>query len=300
MKKYFVEELSFYITNECNLSCDNCVTYNNLDLTGHHELSDNVASLKQWSKILTVDRIWVLGGETFLHPDFDSWIKTVRELWPECEHFRVSTNGLTIKSHIDKIRQYIDIGIALEVNVHDPKFFKKILSDVDELLSTIEHTKEIINDEYDHSDGEWTINETNIVYTAPNGKVLVEVFQSWDFVLNSIKKIENNTLFFYRSDPAVAFQNCCSKNCHYMINGQFHHCKTTALASTLEKQFAIDQHSKDIHARSTGMSAFDSEEKLDNFFNNLGNPIEQCRLCPENSIRDKVVIWPVKKIRRTF
>jgi hypothetical protein len=297
MKKYSVGELNFYITNECNLSCDNCCTYNNLNLSGHKDLSKSILDLKKWSEILSVDRIWVMGGETLLHPDLDSWVRTVRGLWPECKQFRIGTNGLNIKRNKHQIRQYLENDVTLEINVHDPKFLNKVFNDVDDLLSTIEYEKKDIQEEYTHVDGSKFI-ETTTVYISPKGHTLVEVVQCWIFLLNSVKEIKNNTIFLYQSDPIIAFENCYAKNCHYMVDGRFYLCKTTAMAKILESQFNIDSNSKDIHSRSSGISPFESQEVLDHFFQNLKTPIEQCRLCPEHPVRDKVAIWPVKKVKK--
>jgi hypothetical protein len=297
MKNYSVGELNFYITNECNLSCDNCCTYNNLNLSGHKDLSKSILDLKKWSEILDIDRIYIMGGETLLHPDLDSWVRTVRELWTECKQFRISTNGLNIKRNKHQLRQYLETDITLEINVHDPKFLNKVFNDVDDLLSTIDHERKDIQEEHEHVDGS-TFIENNTVYISSDGRILVEVLQSWDFILNSVKEIKNNTIFLYQSDPVVAFENCYAKICHYMVDGRFYLCKTTAMAKTLESQFNIDIDSKELHSRSSGVSPFDSQEVLDQFFQNLTTPIEQCRLCPENPVRDKVSIWPVKKVKK--
>ena len=60
-----MQNLEFYITNVCNLTCDKCRSFNNYDFKGHYEFDRE--KMLQWSKRLTIDVIAILGGEPTLH-----------------------------------------------------------------------------------------------------------------------------------------------------------------------------------------------------------------------------------------
>ena len=81
-----------YITNVCNLNCDNCRTYNNYSFTGHQRWDDYKDLYADWGKRLVIDRIGLLGGEPMLNPTFIDWIEGFISIWPKVE-IVINTNG---------------------------------------------------------------------------------------------------------------------------------------------------------------------------------------------------------------
>lgn len=84
--------LIFYITNVCNLNCDNCSYLNNYPVKGHQRWKDNEESCRAWAKKVNPALITVLGGEPMLNPDFLLWIEGLASIWPDTE-IRINTNG---------------------------------------------------------------------------------------------------------------------------------------------------------------------------------------------------------------
>lgn len=84
--------LAFYITNVCNLNCDNCSFLNNYPVKGHQRWADNEQHCINWSKRMQPVLIFILGGEPMTNPDFLKWIHGVAQIWPNAE-IRINTNG---------------------------------------------------------------------------------------------------------------------------------------------------------------------------------------------------------------
>jgi hypothetical protein len=109
----------FYITNVCNLNCDNCNRYNNFAFTGHQSWDEYAKLYAEWAKIIDIEMICILGGEPLLNPDFIKWISGISSLWPN-SFIRISTNG----TQLDRWPELYDIleksegRIYLEVNQH--------------------------------------------------------------------------------------------------------------------------------------------------------------------------------------
>ena len=66
---YKLPRVEFYITNVCNLNCDNCNRFNNFAFSGHYRWADYESSFKEWSKIIDFPEIAIIGGEPFANPD---------------------------------------------------------------------------------------------------------------------------------------------------------------------------------------------------------------------------------------
>ena len=109
----------FYITNVCNLNCNNCNRYNNFAFGGHQSWTDYADQYTEWAKLIDIEMICILGGEPLLNPEFIAWVKGVSQLWPN-SFIRIATNG----TQLDRWPELYDIlqasegRIYLEVNHH--------------------------------------------------------------------------------------------------------------------------------------------------------------------------------------
>lgn len=103
----------FYITNVCNLNCPECNRYNNFAFGGHQRWHEYADSYKEWSKILDIEMIGILGGEPMLNPDFIDWVKGIAELWPN-SLIRISTNG----TQLDRHPELYDVLVQSEGRIH--------------------------------------------------------------------------------------------------------------------------------------------------------------------------------------
>jgi organic radical activating enzyme len=123
--------ISFYITNVCNLNCHNCSHLNNYPVKGHQRWKDNQDSCAEWGKKVDPARIFVLGGEPMLNPDFMLWINGLATLWPEAE-IRINTNGTcfdrwpTLYETLKKYQGRVSISISGHNSYHKEKLISTI------------------------------------------------------------------------------------------------------------------------------------------------------------------------------
>lgn len=288
--KISLKDVSFYITNVCNLSCENCATYNNYRLKGHYKYEDSSDIIEQWSKLLEIDNLHIMGGEPFSNPDLPNWTRNVRRLWPN-NTIRITTNGTMISQHIEFIKECISQNIVIEIAVHDPDLWEEIENNVLSILSDIRFTTfDDINTDCERGELE---NYYSFVkhFINDQGQDLFTIEQAYEFMPSSIDRIENSVIYMRRSDQEVAHDNCPISDCNYIINGRLYKCKTTAMSDILHRNFKVNSECQDILNRSE--SALPSDYNVFDFLQNLNCSIEQCKLCPESPINNMVKIYPL-------
>lgn len=280
--------LCFYITNVCNLTCETCITYNDLRFKGHFKFSDYQDKCQRWGEILQPPKICILGGEPYANPDLLNWVIGLRQCWPDLEDFCVCTNG-TYLHEVELSRAIIDQRLWLDISLHDPAHYDRAKSQVEEILSVYDYSKDI------------TIgtNMTNATYQEENyyvdGRLAVKLSQVYEFGTHSTKMIHNGIIHMHKSDPKIAHENCKARLCHYIVRGDLYKCFLTGVHRDLVHQFNIDQESKDLLNETKSCNPFDPEEKISSFIGALEEPVPQCKLCPEYRINKK--LYPLKPVK---
>lgn len=133
---YKLNYSEFYITNVCNLNCDNCNRFNNFAFTGHHRWQDHVDDYVKWSKIIDFNEIAILGGEPMVNPDFMSWLNGVPKLWPN-SNLSIVTNGTQLKRWPELYQTLVDLNgrCQIEISQHNQDTMSSIIQDVREFLT---------------------------------------------------------------------------------------------------------------------------------------------------------------------
>lgn len=283
-RPYRVEIAQFYVTNACNLTCRDCISFNNLQFRGHLSWSDTEARAHQWSTLLDIDYLCVIGGEPMANPELDTWIRELRRLWPFTRReFSLITNG-TYLSQWDpqQISQWLDLGVTIEVSVHDPRQWSTALAWAE---SQQQH---------------W--NRVNLVYDQGvltheylrDQHRSITVGQHWLFGPSAIRGLSPQGLTFWDSDPETAHSQCPGRLCHYFVDGVMYKCPVTAVGSMLAQQLAVRDDQRQLLMSSQGCDPL-IENDLDQWFGNLATSVPQCRLCPETwDITDRQPIWPLE------
>jgi MoaA/NifB/PqqE/SkfB family radical SAM enzyme len=293
MKK-ILEDVSFYITNVCNLTCDNCATYNNYRLKGHYLYADSAKYVEAWSKIIGMNHLHIHGGEPFSNPDLPNWTRNIRALWPD-NVIKITTNGTMLDQYRDFVRECINNNIVIEIAVHDPALWDSIETSVVAILAGCEYsTWEDINQDFERGNIE---NYFSYVkhFVGPQGNDLFTMEQAYEFMPSSIDRIENSVIYMRRSDQETAHNNCYIRQCNYIIEGRLYKCKTTAMSDILHRNFKVNDECQDILNRSR--SALPTDADVQEFLGNLDKSIEQCRLCPETPVNDMIKIYPLAKTK---
>ena len=118
----------FYITNVCNLGCQDCNRFNNFNFTGHQRWADYADIYAEWAKIIDIPTISILGGEPTLNPSFLEWVDGISALWPNSK-ISIVTNGTALHRWpdlYDRLKQ--NKNIYIDINTHGYKGRKSVMS----------------------------------------------------------------------------------------------------------------------------------------------------------------------------
>lgn len=128
-----IEYAEFYITNVCNLSCNNCNRFNNFNFKGSQKWEDLKDTYSKWADILSINRISILGGEPFTNLDLPNWVKGLRKLWPNTTIF-VTSNGNRLKNSHSVIEVMRANKVNLRVSIHSKDLNDSVKVELDKIL----------------------------------------------------------------------------------------------------------------------------------------------------------------------
>jgi organic radical activating enzyme len=285
-KRFHIEESVFYITNVCNLTCNNCETYNNRKFKGHFKWQDNQDDYYNWSRLVSFGLLNIHGGEPFTNPELLTWATELKKLWPNCKNYTVSSNGTLLKNNIELSRQIIDMGWTIDVTVHDPIQWNDIVEDSKNIVSSFNYDVNSDSKELRYID-------------KNTSRILISIIPEYYFYKSSNKYTRHGKIFMHRSDPNAAHRECISGSqdpCRFFVRGKLYKCPLTAISDDLIDQFAVEDEATSLLKKYKPATASMPIEELEDFFNNINNPISQCTLCPESHIRFPIYPLSNKKI----
>lgn len=282
---YKLDYGEFYITNVCNLNCQNCNRFNNYAFSGHQRWKDHEEQYQKWSKIVDFDTIGILGGEPLLNPEFPIWLNNIATLWPN-SIIKIISNGTQMDRWPDlyqQIKQY-NGRVFLDISIHGFDLRGKILEDVltwlqgpiDKKIEENTLRWPAWKKSYDSiRDVSWPDCDTPHDFDRLPLHIRTECINvhqfsraqfeesSYDIVYtdrNGIKArvtmenhfnessliFHNNELHLQNSDPEKAIAVCYGKTCHHFINGKLHKCGPVGLLPEFLKQFPIKVSKSDL------------------------------------------------------
>jgi len=291
LKRYQAQDISFYITNVCNLTCNHCESFNNFAFKGHYRWKDYQEVFRKWSEILSIEMINIHGGEPITNPDIVNWAIGIKELWPDADEYYVSSNGTLLKHKIETTRQLVNLGYNIDIVIHDPEHRQPVLDSIHKIL---EHHDYIIDDEAD------PVKNRHEYIDKHTGQNLMSIEEAFVFRQNSINEIKDRVIHMHRSDPVEAHRICFNdvdEQCWGFFKGRLYKCYLTGIAEDLVKQFDIEPEAKELLLKYKPGWPYDDEKTLDNFFENLPNHLEQCTLCPDFENCSNIFPMPNKKVK---
>jgi organic radical activating enzyme len=287
-------KVDFYITNVCNLTCDQCNRFNNHDFRGWQRWSDYESAYEQWGKLTQLTAVTIMGGEPFLNPTLTDWVQGINRIFGI--EVQVLTNGTRFKQAGDLYNAMLyrssrtgamnHIGVSLH-NLDDQE---QILTDIREFLQAPikEYTKANANNFWN---SDWFFIDAN--------GVMVNVYIVNQFTNSSIQTTVNSTgrFFLHNSDPATAHNSCAFvqfKSYHF-IRGKLYKCGPVALMPEFDQQhqFEISESDRELLNSYQALSADNFDQYHREFFDNIDNPIAQCKFCPSKS--EFKMIAPIRK-----
>ena len=292
-----LNKVDFYITNVCNLTCENCNRFNNFDFKGWQRWSDYQAQYEQWGKLVDLKAVTIMGGEPFLNPTLIDWVQGINRIFGI--EVQILTNGTRFRHapdlydalrFKDSTRLHNHIGVSL----HNPDQFEKLKEDVLWFLKgpvqiyPKGHRKNVWNSDYQFVDC------NNIIVNVYN----VDTFHS--SAINHSWKINpqiQKVFVLHNSDPDLAHENCAfaTFKSYHFIRGKLYKCAPVALMPEFDQQHKLHISDSDRTLLNSyqPLSVDNFETYNQEFFSQLDNPIAQCKFCPEKYTFQK--IFPVTK-----
>ena len=284
-------KVDFYITNVCNLTCQRCNRFNNFDFKGWQDWKDYQETYEQWSKLVSLRAITIMGGEPFLNPTLKDWVTGLNDLFGI--EVQVLTNGtrflqakgvyesMLYKSPINNNMQN-HIGVSL----HTPEDFEQIRADIHEFLKG--DVTEFAKDQ-NRWDADWQFKDSN--------GVMINVYTVDKFTGAAIIPKVEGGYTLHDSNPEEAHSTCAFANwkSYHFVRGKFYKCGPSALLPEFDDQHHLDISDNDrtlLHAYKP-LTVDNFVEYHEEFFANLDNPIAQCKFCPASYQMEK--IYPVRK-----
>jgi organic radical activating enzyme len=262
---YTLPYAEFYITNVCNLTCQNCNRFNNYHFTGWQDWADYADIYAKWANIVDIETPVILGGEPLLNPTILDWIQGTKALWPH-RHWRITTNGTRL-NHVRGLYDCVrETQCWIELSLHDERQRNELTKIVRDFL---------INP---------TVTELDFgtQYLDPSG-VKIVIYPQTDFTTSTV--VKHKGLFnLHNSNPTKAHAICGMRECHHFIRGKLYKCGVVGILPDFATQHAFDltESDKELMNSYQALTPVNNSAVIDDFFAQIKNPIPQCKFCPES------------------
>ena len=301
MKYKFENKVEFYITNVCNLTCENCNRYNNYNFRGWQRWSDYADIYRKWSEYIELKNVVIMGGEPLLNPTVNDWITGLTDIF-KCG-VQVLTNGTRLNNTpglydtlISLPQRGSPVTGHIQISLHNINHFDELRQNIKAFLSTP-------REEYGTAIGVSLPNDPwNGMYYSlrdVNG-VLVNVHLANDFHTASIQPTPDGRFTLHNSDPIVAHEKCgfARYKCYHFIQGKLYKCGPVALMPEFDEQFGLDISKPDrklLHGYRPLTVESWSKKSL-RWLEHIDDPIAQCKFCPQNFTSK--TIYPIVKTKK--
>lgn len=264
MSKIHMRGLEFYITNVCNLTCENCRSFNNYKFSGLYEFDQ--PAIQAWAEKIHITDISILGGEPTLHPRLEQWVAGLRAAWP-LSNIRLTTNG----TYLNKVRGLHDMLAKYRCNIQISSHSYELRNLIaDEMFAAfgeceILPMKPTSSQHYQGVNSVFFKTDKGVVIDLQNNNFLQDIcFVDDQFTLRN-------------NDPVKAHNSCGIANCHHMIDNKIYKCSVVGLLPEFLKQQKKD---------TTNLLPYHGlpvEEVTQETIDQLVNPMPHCSICPESN-----------------
>jgi len=262
--------LETMITQVCNLSCQGCTNYSDLNHSGYVSWDQGHEWLTDWLNVLDIPDFGIIGGEPLINPQCNLWLTGVRNMLPNSQ-IRFTTNGLLLDRNWHLLDLMHDLGnVSFKITVHRAN----------------DHLEELIKKIFSRYNWQ-PINEYGIDRFITDNNFRFHVKRPTSFI--KTYKNDYKNMLPWGSDPNDAFLNCCQQTCPLMYQGRIYKCSTAGLLKdTIDKMVPhlLDQWERYIDS---GIAPTDSGETIENFVNNFGKANKICGQCPTFNTTHSVV-----------
>tara|TARA_Y100000361_G_scaffold148018_1_gene160323 strand:+ start:2484 stop:3314 length:831 start_codon:yes stop_codon:yes gene_type:complete len=263
-----IKVLDFPILSNCNLRCDNCSSYSNLNVEGVvQSLSQGKKDLVNWKKYINPIRLQILGGEPLLHKELPNFIKIAREIYPDTD-LRIYTNGLLLKRHknLKKVLQENDCMLVISVHSVEEKYKTLLHNNLSEFLDNDMHT---------------TANKSVVsfakVFETQGIKVeLRDMVHHWS-------RVYKKGIKPFNSDYKKAHEVCMWTHCTQLYKSKLWKCTQTAFFDDLMRRINNHEDWEQYKNMYTPLSHDDPEHIKEKWFSEFLQPEPVCSMCRGNN-----------------
>lgn len=198
--KPHLTKIEFHIANNCNLNCNSCNHFCNIESENSFPIYENVKNDLMRLKELYwgIGTLYLVGGEPFLNPELPKYCNLVRELFPESD-ISVITNGILLCK--DLANKTLESMEKNEIKLLISKYPIN-LKDIETKLKTFSNLKYSFTQEINNFTKKLTLNDKN-----------------------NAKK---------------SYKNCHERECHYLENGKIYGCTLFGRVKKLNDVFGTN------------------------------------------------------------
>lgn len=286
---YHLPELTIYITDTCSMSCEGCITYNELAMTQGHLVCGGPAleRMTQWSRLVQADRIFVIGGEPMSHPELSTWLDTVKQLWPRAQRYTIVTNGELLASMTEQVCGFMEQGWDFEISSHSKSAYQNTLAWWSDLAEQLEHKPRRYEEVVD--------GELTEYYWDHKGRPLLEIGLRDEFYPRRYTVHEDHIEWRELTNAGAQHNLCKGKACTHLVNGVMYRCPVQATIPRLAQQYRIEG-TEGLADLDLGFDPLEGGN-LSSWFASLGRSTKQCSLCDWNEKRVPLQDPYAKKIK---
>jgi organic radical activating enzyme len=276
--RYVLDKVEFYITNVCNLNCDQCNRFNDYKFAGWQRWSDYEAIHQRWAELIDIKFLVILGGEPLLNPSINEWITGLGNIWKK--PVQILTNGT-------RLNQTPGLYETLLAWDPDPKQLKHWIGisvhNMADMDFYVQEAKKFLRGDIQ------TLTDKAIMYGADlalmdeNG-VRVHFWIQDNFYNAAVTKNENGELTLFNNDPELAHKHCGFvqwKNYHF-IRGTLNKCGPAPLFPEFDQQhpLAISSADRELINAYRPYTIDQVEQQGTDILKTIDDMLPQCKFCP--------------------
>lgn len=281
MSVYKIPKVEFYITNVCNLVCEQCNRFNNHDFRGWQNWNDYQDIYRSWARYVSIDQIVILGGEPLLNPTIISWINGVSDIFQR--PVQVLTNGTRLNKVNGLYETLLYSNAWLGISWHNMHRVDDIEKEINQFLQA--PIERLDRGHTDNNFGaDWVYRDSN--------NIKIPVWIQDHFVSSSIR-VTDLGFELHDSDPIQAHEQCsfAQHHCYHFISGKLYKCGPVALMPEFDKQHQLLLSESDrtlLHSyRPLSVDEFPLRGAV--FLDQIKDPLPQCKFCPTNAEYRKII-----------
>lgn len=260
-RPYRLPYLETQVTYGCTLSCLGCTNYSDYPMSGGNVAwEDFRPQFEQLVSRIQVESFGFIGGEPFLHNDFQNWVVQFKEKFPYITLMIVSNATLLSKNWwiLDVMEEYGMIYLKLSDHTPGSTYFKDA---VDKIMSRFHWVEENMR---------WFNQEHILDFETVTSDVFLKTYKN---TFNDMKP--------YDSNPADAFKICNQTKCPLFQEGKLYKCSSVGMLDRVLEDHNLHDDPDWQPYVNTGLDVYTATDlEISNFCNNYEKPHSLCRMCP--------------------